>query len=80
MKWLELFFENILWNTRFFVLLAVVFSMLGGITLFIVASVDVFGVVSNVIDVYLNHLHPKQFHEEVVGGIMVRWICILWQL
>ncbi|KIM05389.1 MAG: membrane protein [Sulfurovum sp. AS07-7] len=70
MKWLELFFENILWNTRFFVLLAVVFSMLGGITLFIVASVDVFGVVSNVIDVYLNHLHPKQFHEEVVGGII----------
>ncbi len=70
MRWLELFFENILWNTRFFVLLAVVFSMLGGITLFIVASVDVFGVVSNVIDVYLNHLHPKQFHEEVVGGII----------
>lgn len=70
MKWLELFFENILWNTRFFVLLAVVFSMLGGITLFIVASVDVFGVVSNVIDVYINHLHPKQFHEEVVGGII----------
>ncbi|MBD3795153.1 MAG: YqhA family protein [Epsilonproteobacteria bacterium] len=70
MRWLELFFENILWNTRFFVLLAVVFSMLGGITLFIVASVDVFGLVSNVIDVYLNHLHPKQFHEEVVGGII----------
>lgn len=70
MRWLELFFENILWNTRFFVLLAVVFSMLGGITLFIVASVDIFGVVSNVIDVYINHFHPKQFHEEVVGGII----------
>lgn len=70
MKFLELFFENILWNSRFFVLLAVIFSMLGGMTLFIVASVDVFNVVSSVIEVYLNHLHPVKFHEEVVGGII----------
>jgi uncharacterized membrane protein YqhA len=70
MKFIEHLFESILWNTRFFVLLAVVFSMLGGIALFIVASVDIWGVVSEVVTTYLNHLHPEKFHEEIVGGLI----------
>lgn len=70
MKFIELMFEKILWNSRFFVLLAVIFSMLGGITLFVVASVDIFGVVSHVVEVYANHLHPDKFHEEIVGGLI----------
>ncbi len=70
MKLIERFFENILWNTRFFVVLAVIFSMLGGISLFIVASMDIWEVVKNVANVYINHLHPEDFHEEVVGGLI----------
>jgi uncharacterized membrane protein YqhA len=70
MKFIEHLFESILWNTRFFVLLAVVFSMLGGIALFIVASVDIWGVVSEVVTTYLNHLHPEKFHEVIVGGLI----------
>lgn len=70
MKLIERFFENILWNSRFFVVLAVIFSMLGGISLFIVASMDIWGVVTNVANVYINHLHPEDFHEEVVGGLI----------
>jgi len=70
MKLIEHFFESILWNTRFFVLLAVIFSMLGGIALFVVASVDVWGVVSSVVETYWNHLHPEKFHEEIVGGLI----------
>lgn len=70
MKLIERFFENILWNSRFFVLLAVIFSMLGGMALFIVASMDVWGVITNVANVYINHLHPEDFHEEVVGGLI----------
>ncbi|MDQ1325351.1 MAG: hypothetical protein QG564_475 [Campylobacterota bacterium] len=70
MKFLEQFFESILWNTRFFVLLAVIFSMLGGVTLFVVASMDIWGVIGSVVDVYINHLHPEHFHEEVVGGLI----------
>ena len=70
MRFIERIFESLLWNTRFFVLLAVVFSMLGGIALFIVASVDVWGVISNVIDTYVNHLHPEKFHEVIVGGLI----------
>ncbi|RUM71526.1 MAG: YqhA family protein [Sulfurovum sp.] len=70
MKFVERIFESLLWNTRFFVLLAVLFSMLGGITLFIVASVDIYGVVGNVFTTYLNHLHPEKFHEVIVGGLI----------
>ncbi len=70
MRFIEHIFESTLWNTRFFVLLAVVFSMIGGISLFIVASVDIWNVVSNVVTTYLNHLHPEKFHEVIVGGII----------
>ncbi len=70
MKLIEKIFEDILWNTRFFVLLAVVFSMLGGIALFVVASVDVYGIISDVISTYIEHLHPKKFHEQIVGGLI----------
>lgn len=70
MKYIEEFFESFLWNTRFFVLLAVIFSMLGGIALFIVASVDIYTVVAEVITTYLNHLHPEKFHEIIVGGLI----------
>ncbi len=70
MKFVERIFESLLWNTRFFVLFAVIFSMLGGIALFLVASVDIYGVVGNVITTYLNHLHPEKFHEVIVGGLI----------
>jgi len=70
MKSIERVFESFLWNTRFFVLFAVLFSMLGGIALFIVASVDIWGVVSNVVTTYLTHAHPDKFHEQIVGGLI----------
>jgi len=70
MKFVERIFESLLWNTRFFVLLAVIFSMLGGVALFIVASVDIWEVVSNVLFTYINHLHPEKFHEQIVGGLI----------
>ena len=70
MKFIELLFEKILWNTRFFVLFAVVFSIFGGMALFIVGSVDIFAVVSNIMTTYFNHLHPDKFHEEIVSGLI----------
>jgi len=70
MKFVEHIFESLLWNSRFFVLLAVIFSMIGGVALFIVASVDIYGVVGEVIHTYLNHLHPEKFHELIVGGLI----------
>jgi len=70
MRFIEQIFESTLWNIRFFVLLAVIFSMVGGVALFIVASVDIWNVVANVISTYINHLHPEKFHEVIVGGII----------
>jgi len=67
---LERIFENSLWSTRFMVLLAVVFGLLGAIILFIVASVDVFSTASYVVNTYIHHGHPEHFHEDVVGGII----------
>jgi len=70
MNLIEKVFENILWNTRFFVLLAVIFSMLGGIVLFVVASVDVYNIITSVVSTYVQHLHPDKFHEQIVGGLI----------
>jgi len=67
---LERIFENSLWSTRFMVIMAVIFGLVGAVILFIVASVDVFATASYVITTYLHHAHPAHFHEDVVGGII----------
>ena len=67
---LERMFENSLWSTRFMVVLAVVFGLLGAVILFVVASVDVFNTAGYVFSTYMTHAHPEHFHEDVVGGII----------
>ncbi len=67
---IERIFEGTLWNGRLFILLAVIFSMVGAIILFIVASTDIYGVAAQTVNVYLSHAHPADFHEIVVGGII----------
>ena len=67
---LEKFFENAMWKTRLFVLFPVVFGLIGAIILFIVASVDIFEVLVYTLNVYLNGLHPENFHEEIVSKII----------
>ena len=79
---IERSFESMLWGTRFFVLLAVIFSMVGGIALFIVASVDVTHVASIVYGNYFEHGgHIKDFHEvivtELIGAIDLYLIAIV---
>lgn len=70
MKLIERLFEGALWNGRLFILLAVIFSMIGAIILFVIASADIYEVAKTTISVYINHEHPKDFHELVVGGII----------
>jgi len=67
---LEKLFESTLWSSRFIIILAVVFGLIGAIVLFIVASVDVFATAKYVVTTYLTHAHPERFHEDVVGGII----------
>jgi len=67
---LERIFEGGLWSSRFMVLLAVIFGLVGAVALFVVASFDVYDTAKYVITTYMTHAHPHNFHEDVVGGII----------
>lgn len=67
---IEKIFESGLWGSRFMVIMAVIFGLIGAVSLFIVASVDIYQTASMVVSTYVNHLHPEHFHEDVVGGII----------
>ncbi len=67
---LEKIFESSLWNSRFIVILAVIFGLIGAIILFAVASVDIIVTAKYVITTYLTGAHPETFHQDVVGGII----------
>ena len=67
---MERIFESTLWASRFMVILAVIFGLIGAVVLFVVASFDIFETASYVLNTYLTHAHPESFHEDVVGGII----------
>ncbi|MEA2100216.1 MAG: YqhA family protein [Campylobacterota bacterium] len=67
---LEKIFENTLWNSRFIIILAVVFGLIGAVILFAVASVDIVVTAKYVVTTYFTGAHPANFHEDVVGGII----------
>lgn len=70
MSFLENLFEKGLWNSRFMIILAVVFGLIGAILLFAIASFDVYNTAAYVINTYATHAHPEHFHEEVISGII----------
>jgi len=67
---IEKIFENGLWASRFMVILAVIFGLIGAVVLFIVASFDIYDTAKFVLNTYITHAHPENFHEDVVGGII----------
>lgn len=67
---LEKMFEHTLWSSRFIIILAVVFGLIGGVVLFVVASIDIYDTAKYAINTYLTHAHPEHFHDEVIGGII----------
>ncbi|WP_294913804.1 YqhA family protein [Sulfuricurvum sp. UBA5598] len=70
MNFFEKLFEHGLWSTRFIIILAVVFGLVGALLLFTVASVDIYNTAAYVLNTYATHAHPEHFHEEIVGGII----------
>ncbi len=70
MNFIESIFEHGLWNSRFIIILAVIFGLVGAVLLFAVASIDVYQTAVYVISTYTSGAHPERFHEEVVGGII----------
>ncbi len=75
-KAIEQGFEKFLWNSRFIVLLAVISSMISSVILFVVATVDVFELISKVfryVTLPGSDRTPaayEEFHGEVVGHII----------
>ena len=67
---LERLFEGAIWNSRFIVLLAVIFGLLGAVILFVVASMDIWGVGVYAFNTIITHAHPENFHEDIVAGII----------
>ncbi len=67
---LEALFEGAIWRSRFIVILAVVFGLVGAIILFIVASYDVASISSYAYNGLFAHPHPEKFHENIVGAII----------
>lgn len=70
MHFIEGLFEKGLWNSRFIIVLAVVFGLIGAILLFAIASFDIYNTAAYVISVYATHAHPEHFHEEVISGLI----------
>ena len=67
---LERLFESAIWNSRFIVLLAVIFGLVGAFVLFVVASMDIWSVASYTLNTIITHAHPDKFHEDIVSGII----------
>ena len=67
---IERLFEGAIWRSRFIVILAVIFGLLGAIVLFIVASLDIWNVATHTFTVLTQGLHPETFHEDIVAGII----------
>jgi len=66
----ERVFENALWGSRLFTIMAVIFSLLGALILFIVASLDVWSVMVTIYDMIIHHSHPEHLHEDIVADII----------
>jgi len=67
---LEKLFEGAIWRSRYVVLLAVIFGLLGAIVLFVVASMDIWGVAVYTFNTIITGAHPENFHEDIVAGII----------
>ena len=67
---LERIFEGAIWQSRLIIILAVVFGLLGAIILFVVASMDIWGVAVYTFDTIMTGAHPEHFHEDIVSGII----------
>lgn len=66
----EKLFGNTLWNSRFIVILAVIFGFMGAVILFFVASIDVINVAKFIFITFIEGNHPEHFHEDIVSGII----------
>ncbi|NPA88051.1 YqhA family protein [Caminibacter pacificus] len=67
---IEAIFEASLWKSRLIAILAVIFGMIGAVSLFLIASADVWHMAVITYKYFFMHYHPENFHEELIGGII----------
>ena len=66
----EALFEGTLWKSRLIVLVAVMFGMLGGFALFLIASYDIWEMLVETYKFFFAHYHPEDFHSIIISGII----------
>lgn len=67
---IETLFEGLIWRSRFIVILAVVFGLIGAVVLFVVASMDIWEVTVYTFNTIISGGHPEKYHEYIVSGII----------
>jgi len=67
---IETILEKVMWKARWIVILAVIFSLVGSILLFVVASLDIYNIVVENISNLINHIHPENFHDTIISVII----------
>ena len=67
---LEKIFESTMWKTRLLVIPAVIFGLLGALILFVVGSMDIWGVATYTFETIITGAHPARFHEDIVSRII----------
>ncbi len=67
---LEKIFEGFIWRSRFIIILSVIFGLLGAITLFIVASLDIYNITFITFKMLIAHTHLENIHKNLVSTII----------
>ncbi|HXU94674.1 MAG TPA: YqhA family protein [Gallionella sp.] len=90
MGFLEKFFEGALWNSRFIILTAVIGSLLAGVAIFYMATVDVVNLTTHILhyaDPSLTVEARKALHDatishivEVVDGYLLATVMLIFSL
>jgi len=63
-------FGSFLWSSRLISYLAVIFSLIGGVILFIIASYDIYHVGTIVFKFFFAEYSHENFHADVTGDII----------
>lgn len=67
---IETLFEGAIWRSRFIVILAVIFGLIGAVVLFVVASMDIWEIAVYTFNTIITGGHPDKYHEYIVSGII----------
>ncbi len=82
--WYESAFENFLWNSRLWVLFAVVSALIAAVALFIIGTLDVLDVVRQLWNYYILSDHSHDIHatavSEIIGAVDLYLIGIVMLL